>query len=121
MRQKQIVIAPVGHRLLIGPDGRIALESLQTYSVYSPSIDAVMTDIAIRYGANAGAVMFSGMGNDGVRGCQVIASRGGFVWAQEPQSCVISSMPDSARRAGVVSYSGNPEQLAKRLIEHFSD
>jgi len=78
-----------------------------------------MTDISIRYGSRTSTIVFSGMGNDGLRGAQLIASRGGKVWAQEPESCVVSSMPDSTRRAGIVSFSGEPELLSERITTYF--
>jgi chemosensory pili system protein ChpB (putative protein-glutamate methylesterase) len=59
------------------------------------------------------------MGDDGARGCEAIAESGGVVWAQDIASCVVSSMPDQARKTGKVSYSANPEQLAKQLYEFY--
>jgi chemosensory pili system protein ChpB (putative protein-glutamate methylesterase) len=78
-----------------------------------------MTEVARRFGAKAGTIIFSGMGDDGARGCEAIAESGGVVWAQDIASCVVSSMPDQARKTGKVSYSANPEQLAKQLYEFY--
>lgn len=119
LRHNDVVIAPVGQRVVINKHGIIELKPLNYESIYSPSIDAVMTDVCLRYGTHTSSIMFSGMGNDGVRGSQLIAARGGHVWAQDAESCVISSMPDSSRRAGIVSYTGTPEQLAQRVIDYF--
>lgn len=121
LRHNDVVIAPVGKRVTVNKQGIIELKPINYESMYSPSIDAVMTDISIRYGDKASSIMFSGMGSDGVRGSQLIALRGGMVWAQDAESCVISSMPDSSRRAGIVSYTGTPEELAARVIEHFRE
>ena len=120
LKHGEVVITPVNQRVVVSPEGIIELKPMITRSVYTPSIDEVMTDIAIRYGIRSGAIIFSGMGSDGVRGCQVMAARGAQVWAQEASSCVISSMPDSTRRAGVVSTSGTPFELANRINETFS-
>jgi chemosensory pili system protein ChpB (putative protein-glutamate methylesterase) len=78
-----------------------------------------MTDISVRYGSRTSTIVFSGMGNDGVRGAQLIASRGGKVWAQDSDSCVVSSMPESTRRAGIVGFSGEPEQLSEQITTYF--
>lgn len=112
----QLVVAPVESRLTFDEEGRIQFTPLVQPSVYSPSIDDVMMQVAQRFGADTRAIIFSGMGNDGVRGAEYVASRGGLVWAQEPDSCVISSMADCARETGVVEYSGTPESLAHRLV-----
>lgn len=114
---REVVIAPVHERITFGTDGDIRLEPAEAAGRYSPSIDRIMTDVARRYGARTGAIMFSGMGNDGLNGCRAVAAAGGPVWAQNAASCVISSMPDSVRHAGVASLSGTPEELAARLVE----
>jgi chemosensory pili system protein ChpB (putative protein-glutamate methylesterase) len=118
LRHGQLVVAPVEHRMVIVEGGRVELQPISERSVYSPSIDRVMADVAARYGANSGAIVFSGMGNDGVQGSQAIVERGGIVWAQNAASCVISSMADSVRAAGLASHSGTPDELAASLVEH---
>lgn len=119
LRHNEVVIAPTSQRIILDKRGYIRLKPLETKSIYTPSIDTVMTDISMRYGVHTSSIMFSGMGNDGVRGSQLIATRGGRVWAQDTESCVISSMPDSTRRAGIVGFNGSPEELAKQLTDYF--
>ncbi len=112
-----VLLAPLDQALRIDRDGCVALHPLAEPGIYSPSIDEVMHEVAQRYGANAGAIVFSGMGDDGIEGARAIAAEGGVVWAQDAASAVISSMPDHARRAGVVSLSGPPESLADQLMK----
>jgi len=119
LMHNEVVIAPTSERITLDKYGHIRLKPLEVKSIYTPSIDTVMTDISMRYGTRTSAIMFSGMGNDGVRGSQLIAARGGQIWAQESASCVISSMPDSTRRAGIVGFNGTPEELAKQLTDYF--
>jgi chemotaxis response regulator CheB len=119
LRHNEVVVAPTTERVTIDAEGYIRLKPMEFKSIYTPSIDTVMTDISIRYGSRTSTIVFSGMGNDGLRGAQLIASRGGKVWAQEPESCVVSSMPDSTRRAGIVSYSGEPELLSEHITTYF--
>jgi len=119
LKHNEVVIAPTAERVTLDKRGFIRLKQVEYSSIYTPSIDTVMTDISMRYGIHTSALMFSGMGSDGVRGTQLIAARGGKIWAQDSESCVISSMPDSSRRAGVVGYTGTPEELAEKLIDYF--
>ena len=115
----EIAVAPVEQRFGFSQPGRIALAPDQRKSIYSPCIDDVMLAVADGYGARAGAVVFSGMGSDGVAGGRAIAAAGGAVFAQEPDSCVVSSMADGARDAGIVSFSGTPAELARHFLERF--
>jgi chemosensory pili system protein ChpB (putative protein-glutamate methylesterase) len=112
----QVVVVPVDQRLVVNRQGELELHPTGR-STYSPSIDLAMQDIAERYGADAGAILFSGMGDDGVRGAREIIKSGGVVWAQSADSCVISTMTDHVRHAGLVSVDGTPQELAERLVQ----
>ncbi len=118
LEKGQLVVAPVEKRINFSGRGIISMESIKQKSIYSPSIDDVLTVVAKHYGADANAIIFSGMGNDGTVGCHLIAQKGGMIWAQESESCIISSMADSVRSAGIVSLSATPERLAESLVEY---
>jgi chemosensory pili system protein ChpB (putative protein-glutamate methylesterase) len=119
LRHHEVILTPADKQLSLTEDGFIALKPSPPAAVYSPSIDLVMSEVARQFGARAGTIVFSGMGDDGARGCEAIAEHGGVVWAQDVASCVVSSMPDQARKTGTVSFSANPEQLAERLYEFY--
>lgn len=112
----QVVVSPVNQQLVFDQKGHIILKPKIHKTTYSPSIDDVLTEVANTYGSKAGAIIFSGMGNDGVEGVKAVKREGGIVWAQDADSCVISAMADCARNIGCVDYSGSPTQLARRLI-----
>lgn len=117
-RHQDVIVAPVGEHLLVNPIGNIELDALTEVTSYSPSIDLVIRDVADRFGKLAGAIIFSGMGDDGKLGCQDLLAKGGQVWLQTSESCVVSSMPDNVKRVCQPQYVGNPEQLAKQLVRH---
>jgi chemosensory pili system protein ChpB (putative protein-glutamate methylesterase) len=50
-----------------------------------------------------------------------MAENGGVVWAQDVDSCVISSMPDQARKTHTVTFSADPRALADHLYQYYSD
>lgn len=120
LKHGEVILTPADKQLSITEDGFLALTQAPPATIYSPSIDNVMAEVARCYGDKAGTIVFSGMGDDGARGCEAIADGGGIVWAQDIASCVVSSMPDQARKTGKVSYSANPEQLAKHLYEYYN-
>lgn len=116
----RVYIAPVERRLGIDEQGRVRLGEETRRLSYAPSIDSVMEEVAQRYGPNSGAIIFSGMGDDGARGCQAVAAAGGLVWAQDAASCAIDSMPSCARSTGAVVHSAPPEVLARDLAAHLA-
>jgi chemotaxis response regulator CheB len=111
----EVVVVPLTDRLLIGADGQMRIVASMDVSPYSPSIDQVLRDVADRFGADAGAIIFSGMAHDAIEGARYLHERGGLIWAQDPSTCVISSMVDGACEAGVVSVIGSPAELARRF------
>lgn len=113
----EVLIVPVNQRLLVGPDGVVVLERLAEEPPYSPSIDQVLEDVAERYGDAAGAIIFSGVSDDAVRGCRALAAKGGRVYVQSAESAVVSSMIDAVTEAGVVGFTGSPKELAAKLLE----
>jgi chemotaxis response regulator CheB len=121
LKHHEVVLAPADKSLSITEDGYVSLSPAPENAIYSPSIDQVMTAVAQRYRNMAGTIIFSGMGDDGARGCVDIAEQGGVVWAQDVASCVISSMPDQARKTNAVTYSADPHALAERLYRYYSE
>jgi chemotaxis response regulator CheB len=111
----EVIVVPLADRLLIESDGEMRVVSSAQVSPYSPSIDQVLRDVADRFGADAGAIIFSGMAHDAIEGARYLHERGGQVWAQDPSTCVISSMVDGACEAGVVSVVAAPAELARRF------
>ena len=117
MRHGEVIVAPAFERLIINPIGAIKLLPMDVKTTYSPSVDQILLDTAKRYPKNCNAIIFSGMGDDGKVGCQYLADKGGHIWVQESSSCIISAMPDSVAKTGVSEFAGEPEVLAKQLIQ----
>jgi two-component system chemotaxis response regulator CheB/chemosensory pili system protein ChpB (putative protein-glutamate methylesterase) len=111
-----IVVVPAGKRLRVDTYGVVTLERTIEKTTYRPSIDRVLRDTADRFGANAGAVVFSGMGEDAIEGSKYLAEKGGVVYVQDPDSCVISTMVKGVRAAGVANFVGSPRKLAEKLL-----
>jgi two-component system chemotaxis response regulator CheB/chemosensory pili system protein ChpB (putative protein-glutamate methylesterase) len=115
-----IVVVPTTHRLRVDREGVITLEALGDTSLpNTPSIDQVLQDVADRFGSKAGFIVFSGMAEDAAEGSRYLAGIGGKVYAQDPETCVISSMVDGVIETGVVSFTGSPKALAEKLLAEF--
>ncbi|HED15394.1 MAG TPA: chemotaxis protein CheB, partial [Gammaproteobacteria bacterium] len=57
----QLVVAPVEKRLVFDEYGYIQFAPITQRTIYSPSIDDVITEVARKYGKNSRAIIFSGM------------------------------------------------------------
>jgi chemosensory pili system protein ChpB (putative protein-glutamate methylesterase) len=117
LRYGEIVVAPCDAEITFDESSCVLSTGRPWEGPYSPSIDQVINNVANRYGKQGGAILFSGMGNDGSIAAPQLAAKGGQVWAQSAETCAVSSQADSVRDTGCVAYSGAPEMLAKQLIE----
>jgi two-component system chemotaxis response regulator CheB len=68
-----------------------------------PAVDPMMRSIAKIYGKRALAIILTGMGQDGMRGCTELVAAGGLTIAQDEASSVVWGMPGAVATAGLCS------------------
>lgn len=116
-----VMIVPVTQRISFDRKGHVFAHSEGWDGPYTPSIDQVMEAALEAYGQSSGAIIFSGMGNDGAIAGPKMAAQGAPVWAQLGEECAASSQPDAVRQTGCVSNSGTVRELAQALQRQLAD
>ncbi|HYD17804.1 MAG TPA: chemotaxis-specific protein-glutamate methyltransferase CheB [Patescibacteria group bacterium] len=102
----RIYIAPGGSHMMLKRAGSrvtIAIDNGPAENFCKPSVDVMLRSTAAVYGAEVMAVILTGMGKDGLRGCEAVTGAGGRVIAQDQESSVVWGMPGSVARAGLAS------------------
>jgi two-component system chemotaxis response regulator CheB len=66
-----------------------------------PSADVLFRSAAEAYGPHVLAVVLTGMGRDGLRGCEQIREAGGQVFVQDQESSIVWGMPGTVANAGL--------------------
>jgi two-component system chemotaxis response regulator CheB len=97
-------IAPGDFHMEVAREGtRVALRLHQESPENScrPAADVLFRSVARAYGPNALAVVLTGMGQDGLRGCEAVREAGGQVIAQDEGTSVVWGMPGFVARAGL--------------------
>ena len=82
-----------------------------------PAIDVTMKSVAEHYKNNIIGIILTGMGEDGSQGMRTIKSAGGHTIVQEPETCVVDSMPSEVINNKMADEILKPEKIAKRIIE----
>jgi two-component system chemotaxis response regulator CheB len=97
-------VAPGDFHMTVVRDGtRVRLELNQDPPENScrPAADPLFRSVAKVYGAASLGVVLTGMGQDGLRGCEAIHAAGGQVIVQDEPSSVVWGMPGFVTRAGL--------------------
>jgi two-component system chemotaxis response regulator CheB len=83
-------------------DGGVVLKTHQgpQENFCRPSVDVLFHSISRVYGARALAVVLTGMGPDGLKGCETLRSLGAHIYLQDEASSVVWGMPGFVAKGG---------------------
>jgi two-component system, chemotaxis family, protein-glutamate methylesterase/glutaminase len=101
-----IHVAPGGFHMLVEyKEGRRTLRLWDgpPENFCKPAVDPMLSSVVAAVGGAVLAVILTGMGNDGLKGCVKVAEAGGTVIAQDEESSVVWGMPGAVANAGLCS------------------
>jgi len=111
----RIIMIPPRCRVTLGKFGQISSTRADWGSHYTPHINELLVIFTAANLPSPGAIIFSGMGDDGAAALRVFDAAGGRIWVQAPDSAVCQAMPQAALDTGLVHRSGDPAELARAL------
>lgn len=82
-----------------------------------PAVDITLESAVERWGGNVVAVILTGMGMDGARGCRKVKQAGGKVLAQDEESSVIYGMPRAVTEMGLADRVEPIDAMAEALLD----
>lgn len=100
----QAWVARGDYHLTVRPEGkavRLALHQGPPVNGCRPAVDVLFRSAAEVYGPGVLAVVLTGMGQDGLHGCEAVRATGGQILVQDEASSVVWSMPGAVARAGL--------------------
>jgi two-component system, chemotaxis family, protein-glutamate methylesterase/glutaminase len=111
----QAWIAPGDYHMMVEQNGeqvQIAINQAPPENFCRPAVDVLLYSVAKIYGAKSLAVILTGMGQDGLRGCQYIREVGGHIFVQDQTSSVVWGMPGFVANAGLAERVISIDQMA---------
>jgi two-component system chemotaxis response regulator CheB len=81
-----------------------------------PSVDVLLRSAAAACGSHSLAVILTGMGRDGCRGCELIREAGGQILAQDEASSIVWGMPGLVTRAGLADQVVPLQQMGPEIL-----
>jgi two-component system chemotaxis response regulator CheB len=103
----KILIAPGDFHLKVAANGanvRVCLDQSPPQNSCRPAVDALFSSIGEVYGGAVIAVILTGMGQDGLRGAEILKARGASILAQDETSSVVWGMPGAVVNAGLADH-----------------
>ena len=101
-----IYVAPGDHHMLLENSGTKVVTRLSQSppeNFCRPAVDPMLRSVVKAYGPRVLAVILTGMGKDGLNGCEAVIEGGGTVVAQDEDTSIVWGMPGAVATAGICS------------------
>jgi two-component system chemotaxis response regulator CheB len=118
VRADGVYLAPGDFHLLIEAAAqglRLQLTQDAPENFCRPAVDPMFRSLAQAYGSRTVAVVLTGMGRDGCKGCAAIRAAGGMVVAQDEATSVVWGMPGAVATGGLADAVLPLEEIAPFL------
>ncbi len=119
-----VLIAPGDrHMELAAPDRQPIMVRLNKHAPQNfsrPSVDPLFVSAARLYGRRVLAVVLTGMGQDGLLGCEAVRDAGGEVMVQDEASSAVWGMPGAVAKAGLANVILPLHELAAGIIRRIA-
>ena len=120
LRPGLCLIAPGDFHVVLKRQGtqyRLKLSQSPPVNHCRPSVDVLFRSGAEQAGAQAVAVVLTGMGADGARGMQLLRAAGARTIAEAEDSCVVFGMPQAAIATGAVEKILPLSRIAEGILD----
>jgi two-component system chemotaxis response regulator CheB len=122
VRPGHAVVAPGDYHLRFRGDARsgqvvAALDQGTPENYCRPAVDVMMRSVVDTWRGNVLAVVLTGMGSDGARGCADVVAAGGSVVIQDEASSVVWGMPGAVVAAGLAPTVLPLTQVGPAIVE----
>lgn len=111
-----LYITPGNYHLILKNNEQVILESSEKVNFVRPSIDVTMLSLKQNSQHNYTGIILSGMGVDGSLGLAHLKKIGGTTIIQDPDTCIIKSMPEAALRETEVDKILTPGEIHAFLL-----
>ncbi len=104
--ENRAYVAPGDYHMVVvnrGGASTLSLTKDPPENFCRPAVDPMLRSIVRAYGRKVLTVILTGMGQDGMKGCQEVTAAGGVVIGQDEASSVVWGMPGAVATAGLCS------------------
>ena len=116
----KVWVAPGGFHLAVAAESgtqKLQLSQAPPENSCRPSVDVLFRSLPPLFSNRVLAVVLTGMGQDGLRGCELLADIGAQIVAQNEASSVVWGMPGFVAKAGLADAVLPLSEIAGHIVE----
>jgi two-component system chemotaxis response regulator CheB len=112
------VLAPGDFHMVVSQEDvpRLRVHQGARENYCRPSVDVLFRSVAQVYGGRALAVILTGMGQDGLKGCEALRGLGARIYVQDEASSVVWGMPGFVVRGGLADKILPLDQIGAEIV-----
>ncbi len=113
-----VYIAPGDRHMSVKRTGNtVSVQFIEnTTYIYRPSVDVLMGATARVYERQSFGVILTGMGNDGLAGITEMKAKGGYIIAQDEETCVVYGMPRAVVMANLADVVLPVDRISEEIM-----
>jgi two-component system chemotaxis response regulator CheB len=123
LERGNIYIAPAGYQTYLNrkSDGKVVL-NIDEYSpietLYKPSVNVTLLSATQIYKEKLLTIIMTGMGNDGLIGCEEVKRCKGKVIVESEETCIVYGMPKVVFEAGLADVQVPLPQIYQQAMRY---
>lgn len=115
----RVLVAPGDYHMRVRREGQTVVARLDKAPMENscrPAVDVLFRSVEEVYGGSALAVILTGMGQDGLRGCERLKASRACILAQDETSSVVWGMPGAVVSAGLADMTVGLNEMADEIM-----
>lgn len=116
IKKGKIYLAPANYHMAIELGNSISLSTEEMFNNSRPAIDVTLDTASYVYKKKLLAILLSGANRDGAKGMKRVHDRGGVTIVQDPEDCLISTMPTAAMELTQIDHVLHPHEITAFLL-----
>ncbi|MDQ3394731.1 MAG: chemotaxis protein CheB [Bacteroidota bacterium] len=117
IKSGKVYLAPANYHLSIELGNSFSLSTEDMINNSRPSIDVTLETAAYVYRQKLIGILLSGANKDGAMGMKKIKDRGGLTVVQDPEECLIDTMPTAALKITEIDHILKIEKIIQLFQE----
>ena len=117
IKRGHVYLAPSNYHLSVELGNSFSLSTEEMINNSRPSIDVTLETSAYVYRHKLIGILLSGANRDGAWGMKKIKDYGGLTITQDPQECMIDTMPNAALELAKIDHVLKVDQIINFLVE----